>query len=139
MAGLRLGSWRRCYFTVACADLVGRHRSPSRYRDNVMSLTLYWEQRLQGAKLIQFFDANRAAWLTAARAAMPYTKSRFPQGAPIRRDDVAQFLVNVIEVDRNFKNHLATNKLTQKYWANHFADLIIDRTWNEITNEGRPP
>lgn len=99
-----------------------------------MSLTLYWEQRLGDAKLIRFFDDNRKAWLTAARAAMEYTKSRFPQGAPIRRDDVAQFLVNVIEVDKNFKNHLASNKLTQKYWTTHFADLIIDRTWNEITN-----
>ena len=54
----------------------------------------------------------------------------------VRRDDVAQFLINVIEVDQNFKNHLASHKLTQKYWANHFADLIIDRTWSEITNEG---
>lgn len=103
-----------------------------------MSLTLYWDQRLKDAKLIRFFDNNRAAWLTAAREAMQYTRSRFPQGAPIRRDDVAQFLVNVIEVDENFKNHLASNKLTQKYWAKHFADLIIDRTWNEMTNEGGP-
>ena len=99
-----------------------------------MSFTLYWEQRLGDAKLIRFFDDNRKAWLTAARAAMEYTKSRFPQSAPIRRDDVAQFLVNVIEVDKNFKNHLASNKLTQKYWTTYFADLIIDRTWNEITN-----
>jgi hypothetical protein len=68
--------------------------------------------------------------------AMQYTKSRFPKDALIRRDDVAQFLVNVIEVDPNFKNHLASNKLKQKYWANHFADLIIDRTWAEITNAG---
>ena len=103
-----------------------------------MSLTLYWEQRLGDAELIQFFDNNRAAWLTAAREAMQYTRSRFPPRSPIRRDDVAQFLVNVIEVDENFKNHLASKKLTQKYWTNHFADLIIDRTWNEISNQGGP-
>jgi hypothetical protein len=24
-------------------------------------------------------------------------------------------------------------KLTQKYWISYFTDLIIDRTWNEIT------
>jgi hypothetical protein len=69
---------------------------------------------------------------------MQYTRSRFPQSAPIRRDGVAQFLVNVIEVDENFENHLASNKLTQKYWAKHFADLVIDRTWSDITNEGGP-
>src|ERR1700722_4397407 len=101
-----------------------------------MSLTLYWEQRLGDARLIRFFDDNRAAWLSAARAALQYTRSRFPQGAPIRRDDVAQFLINVIEVNESFKNHLASYKLTQKYWAKHFADLTIDRTWAEISNEG---
>lgn len=103
-----------------------------------MSLTLYWEQRLRDAELIRFFDDNRTAWQTAARAAMQYTRSRFPPKAPIRRDDVAQFLINVIEVDENFKNHLASNRLTQKYWAKHFADLIIDRTWTGISNEGGP-
>jgi hypothetical protein len=103
-----------------------------------MSLTLYWEQKLSEAELVRFFDDNRAAWLVAAREAYAYTRSRFPQGAPIRRDDVAQFIVNVIEVDEDFKNHLASNRLTQKYWAKHFADLIIDRTWREMTNQGDP-
>jgi hypothetical protein len=103
-----------------------------------MSLTLYWEKRLRDAKLIRFLDENRAAWLGAAREAIQYARTSFPAGSPIRRDDVAQFLVNVIEVDDNFKNHLATNRLTQKYWVKHFADLVIDRTWNEITNEGAP-
>jgi hypothetical protein len=101
-----------------------------------MGLTLYWEQGLRDAELIRFFEANRAAWATAAREALQYARGRFPQGAPIRRDDVAQFLVNVIEVDENFKNHLAENRLTQKYWAKHFADLIVDRTWGEMTNQG---
>jgi uncharacterized protein YbjT (DUF2867 family) len=103
-----------------------------------MSLTLYWEKRLQEAELVQFFEANRNAWLTAAREAYQYARTSFPQGSPIRRDDVAQFLVDVIEVDDTFKNHLATNRLRQRYWAQHFADLVIDRAWNEIANEGNP-
>jgi hypothetical protein len=104
----------------------------------MMSLTLYWEKRLREADLVRFFDDNRAAWLTAAREAYQYAKTSFPQDSLIRRDDAAQFLVDVIEVDDTFKNHLATNRLRQRYWAKHFADLVIDRTWNEITNEGGP-
>ncbi|HZR62862.1 MAG TPA: hypothetical protein VFA80_18105 [Xanthobacteraceae bacterium] len=103
-----------------------------------MSLTLYWEKRLREAELVGFFEANRPAWLAAAREAYQYARTSFPQGSPIRRDDAAQFLVDVIEVDDTFKNHLAANRLRQRYWANHFADLVIDRTWNEITNEGGP-
>jgi hypothetical protein len=103
-----------------------------------MGLTLYWDQRLEDAGLIEFFDENRDAWLAAARDALQYVRTSFPQDATIRRDDVAQFLIHVIEVDEDFKNHLDSNKLTQKYWAAHFADLVIDRTWNEITNQGAP-
>ena len=85
-----------------------------------MSLTLYWEQRLRDAELIRYFDGHRAAWLLAAREAMQYTRSRFPHGAPIRRDDVAQFLVNVIEVDDGFKNHLAEHRLTSEILGKTF-------------------
>ncbi len=103
-----------------------------------MSLTLYWEKRLQDNGLIQFFEENRNAWLAVARQGYQYASGSFPQGSPIRRDDVAQFLVDVIEVDDSFKNHLASNKLRQRYWAQHFADLIIDRTWVELTNQEVP-
>jgi hypothetical protein len=103
-----------------------------------MGLTLYVEQKLIDADLTTFFDENRVTWLAAAREAIQYVRTSFPTDVTIRRDDVAQFLIHVIEVDENFKNHLDSNRLTQKYWAKHFADLVIDRTWNEITNQGAP-
>jgi hypothetical protein len=88
--------------------------------------------------LIEFFDHNQAAWVAAAKEAYGYVKGSFPADSTIRRDDVAQFLIHVIEVDEDFKNHLDTNRLKQKYWAKFFADLVIDRTWNEVTNQGAP-
>jgi hypothetical protein len=101
-----------------------------------MGLTLYWEQKLAAAGLVRFFDQNRAAWLIVARDALQYVKKRFPRDATIRHDDVAKIVVPVIEVDEGLKKYLDRNKLTQKYWPLHFADLVIDRTWNEITNQG---
>jgi hypothetical protein len=59
----------------------------------IMGLTLYWEQRLDDADLVSFFDDNRQAWLTAARDALQYARDRFPDNSTIRRDDIAQFLV----------------------------------------------
>jgi hypothetical protein len=91
---------------------------------------------LEAAELNVFFDDNRETWVTAAREAIQYVRTSFPPDTTIRRDDVAQFLLHVIEVDEDFKNHLDANRLTQKYWAKHFADLVIDQTWNEITNQG---
>lgn len=101
-----------------------------------MGLTLYWEKRLDDADLVKFFDDNREAWLKAACDALQYSRARFPENSTIRRDDVAQFLVPVVEVDEDFKNHLDSNRLTQKYWAKHFADLIVDRVWDEIVAQG---
>ena len=75
------------------------------------------------AELTEFFDDNRANWLAAARDAIQYVRTSFPADATIRRDDVAQFLVPVIEVDEDFKNHLASNKLTPKNWRD------ISRIW----------
>lgn len=103
-----------------------------------MGLTLYWEQKLDAVGFVDFFDDNRAAWLAAATVALQYARGQFPDNSTIRRDDVAQFLIPVIEVDEVFKNHLDMNKLTQKYWARHYADLVIDRVWNEITQQGAP-
>jgi hypothetical protein len=100
-----------------------------------MGLTLYWEQKLDDAGLVGFFDDNKSAWLTAARDALQYARDRFPENSTIRRDDVAQFLIPVVEVDEDFKNNLDSNRLTQKYWAKHFSDLIIDRVWDEITGQ----
>jgi hypothetical protein len=103
-----------------------------------MGLTLYWEKNLRDAGLDAFFTQNRPAWLAAARDAIQYARTSFPNGGVIRRDDVAQFLIPVIEVDDDFKNYLDANRLTQKYWARHFADMVIDYTWNEISNQGAP-
>ena len=101
-----------------------------------MGLTLFWEQKLTSAGLVRLFEQNRAAWLAVAQDAIEFVRSSFPHDAMIRRDDVAKILVPVIEVDKGFKKYLDANKLTQKYWATHFADLVIDRTWNEIVNQG---
>jgi hypothetical protein len=35
-------------------------------------------------------------------------------------------------VTPEFRNYLARKKLKQKYWAEWFAELIIDRYWSEL-------
>jgi hypothetical protein len=100
-----------------------------------MALTLDVEQRLEDVGLIEFFNDDRERWKELAKKTYDFLKGSFPAGSVIRRDDVAKALKPLIEVDEELRDQLHANKLTQQYWILRFTDLIIDRTWNEITKE----
>ena len=97
-----------------------------------MALTLEAEQRLQDVGLVGLFDTDKAVWLDAAKQTKAFIKSNFPAGSLIRRDDVSKGLIPVLEVNEVLKEALNTNKLRGKFWIRDFADLIIDRTWDDL-------
>jgi len=100
--------------------------------DSLMALTLEAEQRLQDVGLVAIFDTDKAAWLDAAKQTKAFIKANFPPGSLIRRDDVAKGLIPPLEVNEVLKEALNTNKLRGKFWIRDFADLIIDRTWDDL-------
>ena len=100
-----------------------------------MALTLEAEQRLADAGLVQFYGEDEATWKALAEETYKFLKGNFPAGSLIRRDDVAKALRPVIEVNESLKDELAESKLRGKFWVTFFTDLIIDRTWHEITGE----
>ena len=102
-----------------------------------MALTLEADQRLEAVGLTKFFDKNANAWRGLAADTKTFVTGHFPKGAKIRRDDVAKELVPILEVHEDFKDYLDEHKLRGKYWIKDFADLIIDRTWDNISKE--PP
>lgn len=100
-----------------------------------MALTLDVEQKLEDVGLIGLFTDSKPKWITLARQSNNFVKSTFPIDATIRRDDVAKALHPIIEVEQDFGDFRAENKLTQQYWIKHFVDLIIDRSWDTINQE----
>lgn len=97
-----------------------------------MALTLEAEQRLEDVGLGKFYDDHAAAWLATAKETKAFITKNFPHNAKIRRDDVAKALVPILEVHEEFRDYLDTEKLRGKYWIKDFADLIIDRTWDQL-------
>ena len=97
-----------------------------------MALTLESEQRLADVGLIAFFQKDREAWLATAQEMKNFCTKNFPQDSKIRRDDVAKAFHPVLEVHEDFKEFRETEKLRGKFWIKDFADLIIDRTWDEL-------
>lgn len=98
-----------------------------------MALSLESEQRLQRVDLIELFEKSPKAWKRLARQSYDFVKSNFPQGAVIRRDDVAKTLVPLLEVNDKLITFLSSQKLKQKYWITDFSDLIIDRAWSDFS------
>jgi hypothetical protein len=98
-----------------------------------VGMSLKIQQRLEDAKLTEFYDGNDTPWKKLAKETHDFVKTHFPNGAKIRRDDVSEALVSYLEVDESLNGFLKQHKLRQKYWIEYFADLIIDRTWGEIS------
>ncbi len=101
-----------------------------------MGLTAEVELELRNAGLIQFFNDHRAGFQAMAETAYYYAVSYVePTGLPVRRDDVAASLVFALETNELLRDFLATNHLRQRYQYRRFADLILDRLWEELTHD----
>jgi|GraSoi2013_115cm_1033766.scaffolds.fasta_scaffold159666_3 hypothetical protein len=100
-----------------------------------MALTLEAEQRLDSVGLVKLYTEHETDWLTAAKETKEFIAGNFPEGSKIRRDDVAKALIPILEVNETLKDELEGSKLRGKFWIRDFADLIIDRTWDELEKE----
>lgn len=89
--------------------------------------------KLEDAELVQYFDNNQADFLALAKKMYDLVKDLYPDDTPIRPDDVADYILPALKSDEEFRHKLANDGLTQKYWYQHFTDLIIDRCWAEIS------
>lgn len=100
-----------------------------------MALTLEAEQRLTDVEVVAFYEDDAENWLATVRETKKFVKGNFPEGALIRRDDVAKALIPILEVHEGFKDFRNIKKLRGKFWIKDFADLLIDRTWDNLDEE----
>lgn len=83
--------------------------------------------------MVQFFDKNRKAFKDFARESYRYAKGYVAStNLPLRPDDVATILVPALTTNEPLREYLAGRKLKQKFWYRDFADLILDREWEEL-------
>jgi hypothetical protein len=94
-----------------------------------VALTQKKLQDMKDASLISLLEEGGPSWKAKARHAFNATHAFIKE---IRPDDVVALLVAELEVTPEFRSYLARKKLKQKYWSEWFAELIIDRYWNDI-------
>ncbi len=95
-----------------------------------MALNLNKLKRLEDAGLADLFEDDRQLWTAMAKDAYTYTRKFV--GTEVRPDDVVPTLVPALEVSDRLRTFLAKQKLTQQYWYTWFAELLVDRLWNDL-------
>lgn len=102
-----------------------------------MGLTARKSLRLEDTGLDELFGDHEDVWTEMAQQAYDYT-AEFVKGAgePVRPDDLIPVLVPVLEVTDLLRAYLSENKLRQQFWFTWFGELIIDRVWDDIHDEG---
>lgn len=100
-----------------------------------MGLTLESEQRLEAAGVIGHYNENEDAWLATIKETRKFVEGNFPTGAKIRKDDIAKALVTIVEVNEGYQDFRNEKKLRAKFWNTLFADLVVDRTWDQLEAE----
>jgi|SRR5947208_15509547 hypothetical protein len=98
-----------------------------------MGLTQKKEQSLEAVGLIKFYGAKHAVWRALAKKSYDFFRGNLPADSRVRPDDVAKVLEPMAEVNKDLRHFLNEKKLKQKYWVSDFTDLVIDRTWGDIS------
>lgn len=100
-----------------------------------MGLTATKSLRLEDAGLVGLFTKKKL-WQPLAQNAYNYVSGGLEDsGEPVRPDDLIPPLIPVLEVAADLRDYLAENRLTQKYWYQWFAELIVDRLWDDLEEE----
>ena len=95
-----------------------------------MALSLNKLKRLEDAGLTEVFDADRKLWTAMTKDAYGYTRKFV--GPTVRPDDIVPTLVPALQVSDRLRTFLAAGKLTQNYWYEWFAELLVDRLWSDL-------
>jgi hypothetical protein len=95
-----------------------------------VALSLNKLKRLEDAGLAGLFEDDRKLWTAMTKEAYAYTRKFV--GAEVRPDDIVPTLVPALEVSDRLRTFLARRKLTQNYWYTWYAELLVDRLWQDL-------
>lgn len=102
-----------------------------------MALNHVKELRLTDAGLVDLYEENLTLWRELAEHAYEYAKNYIAAAGAIRQDDVVPALQPVLEVTPALREFLAGRSLRQQYWYEWFAELVIDRLWDDLDQAGK--
>lgn len=102
-----------------------------------MALSLYELQLLRKVRLDTLYDRNQDYWdhmITKAHVFAELNLLLEDSSYNVHIEDVAKFLMPVLETNRALDRFLGINKLREKYWIRYFCAYILDHYWDKLQN-----
>lgn len=94
-----------------------------------MSLDTYKLHKLEAKEFDKLYENHDEKWNKMVEKAVDSVRACVEEGAAIKAGDVVAAVVHGISISKEFENHLETKKLIQKYWANWFAEYIVEQIY----------
>ncbi len=94
-----------------------------------MSLDTEKIHRLKGKEFDELYKKGSKKWSAMVQMAHDYAQSIMPKGEHARIGDVVEIVQNAIKIDPDFEKHFSEQKLTQKYWAEWYAEYIVEQVY----------
>jgi len=99
-----------------------------------LGLTTAEEIQLRNISLLKAFEDSPDEWVAIAKESYKYAKAILPHDP--KPEDVCDYLTLSLQARDDFVVLKASKKAKEKYWFSFFADLIVDRKWDEIKGGG---
>ena len=94
-----------------------------------MTLDTYKLHKLQGKGFDHLYADHKAKWDKMVKKAAEEIKACVAENENVRAGDVIATVEHGIRVSKEFDLHLASQKLTQLYWATRFAEYIVEQNY----------
>lgn len=94
-----------------------------------MSLDTYKLHKLQGKGFDQLYSDHVPKWTEMVNKTADGVWACVGNADSIKVGDVVSSLAHGIKISGEFENHLAIQKLTQQYWAQWFAEYVVEKIY----------
>ena len=94
-----------------------------------MTLDTYKLHKLVAKNFDTLYRDHKPKWDKMVKKAAEEIKACVAANENVRAGDVIATVEHGIRVSREFDHHLALKKLTQLYWANRFAEYIVEQNY----------
>jgi hypothetical protein len=94
-----------------------------------VSLDTYKLHKLVGKDFNKLYTENSPKYKKMVEKAVESVRACVGENDPIKAGDVVAAVKHGIKISKEFEDHLKKNTLIQQYWADWFAEYVVEQIY----------